>query len=77
MLTFKFQKELEINTNTTVSAIRHGVVNARTVNSGVRNDVVKPRIVVSDTHRNTLKSPKDPSGQGQTVSTTRTLPINE
>ena len=75
MLIFKFQKELAINTNTTVSTIRPSVVNARAINSDVRNDVTKTPIVASDTHRNTVKSPKDTRGRGQMVSTTRTLLI--
>lgn len=52
MLTFHFQKELAIDINPTVPAIRHAVTNTHTIVSALQNDVENTHIV---TRREALK----------------------
>ena len=76
MLVILLPKEPTINTNATVSAVRHDVADTPTIVPCVKNDV-NTGATVSDSHRNALKRPEDTRGQNQMVSAIRTLLVEE
>ena len=65
-----------MDTNAT-SSVRHDVAGTPAVVPGVQNDAVNTHTMVSDSHRNTLKTPEGPRGQNLMVGTICTLPVDE
>ena len=66
-----------IDTEPTVSAVRHDTTKTHTVVPGIQNDVVNTPAIVSDSRRSASKRPEDTGGQNRMVSTIRTLPVVE
>ena len=66
-----------VDTDSTVSAVRHDATNTHTIISGIQNDVVNTPVIVSDSRRGASKRPEDTRGQNGMVSTIRTLPVVE
>ena len=73
-LTVHLQTELAINTNVTVSDIRHDVA---TIVSDVRSGVASTHIIVSDIHRTITENQRGVDGINQSVSLTCTLLVTE
>ena len=77
MLTSRSQKELAVNADAAVSAVRHDVTNTHTTVPGVQNDVVNTLAITSNSHRTALKNPEDTRSKNRMVSTIRTIPAVE
>ena len=77
MLTSRSKKALVIDTDPTVSAVRHDATNTHAVVSGIHNDVVNTTATVSDNRSSAPKRPEDTRDQNRMVSTMRALPVVE
>jgi len=71
------QTELTINTNITVSEIRHDVVNTHAIVSGLEHNVTSAHAMVSDIHRTIMGGQEGSDGASPSVSDTRALPTTE
>ena len=91
LLTFRFQTELEINTDVTDPDVRHDAANTHTTASEVRQTLPDATNVVPDVHygvsnthavvsnidHNTLKNRGDTDSQNPRVGTSYTVPVTE
>ena len=77
MLTSRSKKALIIDSDPTVSTVRHDTMNTHTIFTGIQNDVVNTSVVVSHSRRSALKGLEGTRGQNWMVSTIRTLRVVE
>jgi len=62
-----------MDSDPTVSAVRHDATNTHAIVSRIQNDVVNTPAIVSDSRRSALESPDDTCGKNRMVSTIRAL----